>query len=141
MTNKMFMNHKYGFGLDLVAQIIQQGRDHGLPGYIEWRKFCGLPSVRIFHFSHDISKGVVYSLVIFQHLILTVCTIPTVLVSAGTKALTNNKARMFQKRTNLLSASQQTFSTSNSVRIYYTEEISNKGGYFHRFNTNLRQVY
>ena len=61
MTNKMFMNHKYGFGLDLVAQIIQQGRDHGLPGYIEWRKFCGLPSVRIFHFSHDISKGVVYS--------------------------------------------------------------------------------
>ena len=65
MTNKMFMNHKYGFGLDLVAQIIQQGRDHGLPGYIEWRKFCGLPSVRIFHFSHDISKGVVYSLVIF----------------------------------------------------------------------------
>ena len=61
MTNKMFMNHKYGFGLDLVAQIIQQGRDHGLPGYIEWRKFCGLPSVRIFHFSLDISKGVVYS--------------------------------------------------------------------------------
>ena len=32
MTNKMFMNSKYGFGLDLVAQIIQQGRDHGLPG-------------------------------------------------------------------------------------------------------------
>ena len=26
MTNKMFMNSKYGFGLDLVAQIIQQVR-------------------------------------------------------------------------------------------------------------------
>ena len=25
MTNKMFMDSKYGFGLDLVAQIIQQG--------------------------------------------------------------------------------------------------------------------
>ena len=75
MTNKMFMNHKYGFGLDLVAQIIQQGRDHGLPGYIEWRKFCGLPSVRIFHFSHDISKGVVYSLAIFW-LTLTLAPFP-----------------------------------------------------------------
>ena len=63
MTNKMFMNSQYGFGLDLVAQIIQQGRDHGLPGYTEWRKFCGLPTVRTFEDLRDVmSSGSVSTL-------------------------------------------------------------------------------
>ena len=42
MTNKMFMDSKFGFGLDLVAQVIQQGRDHGLPGYNLYRAICNL---------------------------------------------------------------------------------------------------
>ncbi|XP_067144092.1 uncharacterized protein [Centruroides vittatus] len=42
MTNNIFFDSKSGFGLDMVAMTIQQGRDHGIPGYLEWRRFCNL---------------------------------------------------------------------------------------------------
>ncbi len=54
MTNKMFMNTTTGMGLDLVAQIIQQGRDHGIPGYSRWRKFCNLPEINRFDDLRDV---------------------------------------------------------------------------------------
>ncbi|KAK4296820.1 hypothetical protein Pmani_030713 [Petrolisthes manimaculis] len=54
MTNKMFEDSKTGVGLDLAAQIIQQGRDHGIDGYNKWRHFCGLPKASRFEDLSDV---------------------------------------------------------------------------------------
>lgn len=34
----------YRFGMDLVSLNMQRGREFGVPGYMEFRKFCGLPA-------------------------------------------------------------------------------------------------
>uniref|UniRef100_A0A1I7WNU8 Uncharacterized protein n=1 Tax=Heterorhabditis bacteriophora TaxID=37862 RepID=A0A1I7WNU8_HETBA len=34
--------------IDLAAIIIQMGRDHGIPGYLDWRRFCGLENLQSF---------------------------------------------------------------------------------------------
>lgn len=34
--------------MDRVVEILTRGRDHGLPGYVAWRQFCGLSGVRNF---------------------------------------------------------------------------------------------
>nr|CDJ95346.1 Haem peroxidase domain containing protein [Haemonchus contortus] len=53
MTPELKHAFKRGFGsedkgIDMAAQIIQMGRDHGIPGYLEWRRHCQLDNVQSF---------------------------------------------------------------------------------------------
>ncbi|XP_053142008.1 thyroid peroxidase [Hemicordylus capensis] len=45
LTKKLFVLSNNG-SLDLASLDLQRGRDHGLPGYNDWREFCDLPRLR-----------------------------------------------------------------------------------------------
>lgn len=48
VTSKLFAASQDSLGLDAISLDIQRGRDHGLPGYNHYRKYCGLPTANTF---------------------------------------------------------------------------------------------
>lgn len=59
LTEKLFFN-AHAVALDLAAINIQRGRDHGIPGYNEYRARCNLPMASTFDdLKHEISDATV----------------------------------------------------------------------------------
>ncbi|KAL1420776.1 hypothetical protein MTO96_023817 [Rhipicephalus appendiculatus] len=48
VTNHLFEVPGDGFGMDLVSLNVQRGRETGIPGYNDFREYCGLPRARDF---------------------------------------------------------------------------------------------
>ncbi|XP_015127264.1 peroxidasin homolog [Diachasma alloeum] len=47
LTEELFKT-AHAVALDLAAMNIQRAREHGIPGYLEWRKYCGMASANDF---------------------------------------------------------------------------------------------
>ena len=54
VTNHLFQMPENRFGMDLAAINMQRGREHGIPGYNEFRELCGMHRITDFAQLHDI---------------------------------------------------------------------------------------
>lgn len=58
VTNHLFQEPSLHFGKDLAAINVARAREHGVPGYANYRKLCGLPDMgswsdMLFHMSNN----------------------------------------------------------------------------------------
>ncbi|VDM83133.1 unnamed protein product, partial [Strongylus vulgaris] len=52
-----FKKGQFGHGIDMAAFLIQMGRDHGIPSYLQWRRYCNLDNAQSFaSMSNNVSK-------------------------------------------------------------------------------------
>jgi peroxidase len=47
-VNSLSFSGQKAYGADLVAITVQRGREHGIPGYNQFREFCGMQKVQSF---------------------------------------------------------------------------------------------
>lgn len=48
MTSKLYTSNGNDLGLDAISLDIARGRDHGLPGYNHYRRYCGFSFAKTF---------------------------------------------------------------------------------------------
>ena len=68
IKNHLFEQKHNRVGLDLVALNIQRGRDHGLPGYIEYRRKCLVGQAHSFD---DLESNISHQVTLFKNSLLS----------------------------------------------------------------------
>lgn len=69
MTSKLYTSNGNDLGLDAISLDIERGRDHGLPSYNYYRRYCGLPAAKTFDDFLDYIPMEVSSKSLFLYLI------------------------------------------------------------------------